>query len=77
MAGFTWTQDISVGAKADWADIQEMRNNVDWLDNNTAPCTTHNSGVCPTNYGTNYPGYHGGDLGYYFTAYAVNHNFAE
>jgi hypothetical protein len=73
---FTWVQNISVGASADWADVQEMRTNVDWLDNNTAPCITHNAAVCPTNYSGNNGSYNGGDLGH-FTAYAVNHNFAE
>ena len=39
--GFTWTQNISVGATIDTADIQELRTNVDWLDDNK--CTTVNS----------------------------------
>lgn len=29
--GFTWLQDISVGASIDAADINELKNNLDWL----------------------------------------------
>ena len=42
--GFSWTQDISVGASIDSADIVEIRNNVDTVDDQK--CATHYSSVC-------------------------------
>lgn len=38
--GFSWTENISVGASIDSDDVQEIRDNVDWLDDNK--CNTHN-----------------------------------
>jgi len=40
---FSWTQDISVGASIDSADIVEIRQNVDIVDNEK--CSAHKSGV--------------------------------
>ena len=39
--GFSWTEDISIGATIDSDDIQEVRDNVDWLDDNK--CNTDNT----------------------------------
>ncbi len=40
---FTWTQNIAVGAAIDAADITEIRNNVNIVDNKK--CKTYNSSV--------------------------------
>ncbi|MEW6106198.1 MAG: hypothetical protein AB1563_07530 [Bacillota bacterium] len=39
---FTWTKPISVGNLGAAAALQEIRSNLDYIDNNLA-CITHNS----------------------------------
>lgn len=39
---FTWTKPISAGSLASAAALQEIRTNLDYIDNNLA-CITHNS----------------------------------
>ena len=57
---FSWTQDISVGASIDSADIVEIRQNVDIVDNEK--CSSHQAGV-DSSYNTTY--YSDEHTGYY------------
>lgn len=59
---FTWVQSVSVGSGVTKAVIDEIRTNVDWIDNNRA-CWANDSGndsglqsycsYCGSNYGAN------------------------
>jgi hypothetical protein len=57
---FTWAQTIAQRLNDERVDVQEIRDNSDWLHNNLAYCATHhtthltayNASYCPTHYTT-------------------------
>lgn len=65
---FTWTEDIGVGSSIDVADIQEIRGNVDTVDD--TKCKTYNSGVLTDDHGT----YKSGDKPGYDSTYRSGYN---
>jgi len=59
MAGFTWTQTIANNGIIEAQDINEIRANTDWLNNNRNYCSTHYISYCGSNLshcGSNFSG---------------------
>jgi len=77
MAGFTWAQTIGSLTLIHSVEIQEIRDNTDWLNNNRSPyCSTHYASYLSTHYSTNqaghYSSYCGSNYAYYGGNYSTN-----
>ncbi len=51
---FVWEETIAQDSVIENADIEEIRENCDWLNSNNNYCSTHYA----THYSGNYTGYH-------------------
>lgn len=66
--GFSWTENIGVGASIDAADIQEIRTNVDTVDDEkcAADKVSYDNDDKDGDDGTHNPGYLNNDNGTYY-----------
>jgi hypothetical protein len=67
---FTWSQVISPNTLVERVDIQEIRNNADYLNNNRLYCGANYISYLTTHYGTHY----GSNYSSYLTTHYTSNN---
>jgi len=69
---FTWVQTIAASGNIEKVDIDEIRSNTDWLDNNIVYCTGHYGTYQATTYGTHLAVNYSSYLGSHFVSAYTN-----